>query len=902
MLLLLFLAGILFSPVPQSGTGQEVLPCADVAKAADLARMRIYEEWQTGHLSNGALRALSTTSREAWTCYLSHAPYKAGGYLRQDLYALRYLNAYHDLLQTTEAYRERASSNIGRGTLSYLFKQRGYVFAQLAQPLKSMRAYSRALDYAEGLNLLLRAELFMDAAVARENFNDFEGSLALYERAEILLARAVKEDPDTYRRPLADLLLRKADLQNDNIDRNASDRGDAFEEPLQSARRSEAIYNQLGLTHLAGMSLAEQTEAYLFSGRVKEALGSARRALQLSETAQHEPLHIAARQKLALVLLEMGRLPEAEEYMLQALRWTKDIGRYNYRNAIASKLGFIYEEQGQPRKAEHWYRRSIAAREQYRASLGLSHWSLATFSASMPAYRGLIRVLLDVERVEEAFQMLNLSRARYLYDLQRHAHSLGQRSAEVRLEADSLVRRLAELRSENLPADRSPEIDRAANELALLLDMPASPPTVFLPAIRNQLQKDNRVLVSYLIDSDKNASESYAFLLTHDALRAAPLDVSADTIQTLLNAVSPLFEGSDAPLEVDATRFDLVPLHRLYNLLFAPLEPYIPAGADITVIPDGPLHRLPFAMLVRAPVDSYAYKNADYLLRHHAISIEASAAHVALRREVIQPFAYDVVALGKSNFTPERLENSAGPQFPEPEISYSFRSSPFFDLPAVTDELYSLKSNFRDVLISVNEQATESFLYENMNRGRILHIASHAVANHQSPMQSTIILSPDSSNDGLVHLYELQGRTLNTPLVVLSSCNTARGKILAGEGVVGLHYGFRALGAQSLLATRWPVDDRAFATLISHFYSELASGVGKDEALRRAQLQYLESAPPSALSPFFWAAPMLYGNASSLNIRQASLFPLWGYGAGAIAVVVIALLVLFRIRATRSTV
>jgi CHAT domain-containing protein len=207
-------------------------------------------------------------------------------------------------------------------------------------------------------------------------------------------------------------------------------------------------------------------------------------------------------------------------------------------------------------------------------------------------------------------------------------------------------------------------------------------------------------------------------------------------------------------------------------------------------------------------------------------------------------------------------------------------------LPGVERELDALASTFSGVRTALNEEATEQSFSRAAAQAGVLHVASHAFVNASSPLQNAILLRPDSSSDGVLFLHELQGERNRIPMAVLSSCNTAKGSLHEGEGMEGLQYAFRAMGAESTVSTLWPVADGASVDLMSSFYRHLRSGRSKDEALRQARLDFLEENPQKA-SPFFWAPTVLYGSPTSLPLGH-SLLPAWAWwGGGAVVSVVL---------------
>lgn len=100
---------------------------------------------------------------------------------------------------------------------------------------------------------------------------------------------------------------------------------------------------------------------------------------------------------------------------------------------------------------------------------------------------------------------------------------------------------------------------------------------------------------------------------------------------------------------------------------------------------------------------------------------------------------------------------------------------------------------------------------------------------------------------------------LDADLVTLSACQTALGKEMGGEGLVGLARAFQFAGARSVLASLWSVSDRSTTELMKRFYSRLEAGESKDAALREAQRALLREGGPKS-SPFHWAAFQLIGD------------------------------------------
>ena len=145
---------------------------------------------------------------------------------------------------------------------------------------------------------------------------------------------------------------------------------------------------------------------------------------------------------------------------------------------------------------------------------------------------------------------------------------------------------------------------------------------------------------------------------------------------------------------------------------------------------------------------------------------------------------------------------------------------------------------------------------------RIVHFATHALLNSKHPELSGLVLSlvnergrPQSGFFGLEDIYNLN---LPAELVVLSACETALGKGVEGEGILGLTRGFMYAGASRVVASLWNIDDQATVEQMRHFYrAMLGQGMRPAAALRSAQLKLRQD--QRWKSPYFWAAFQIQG-------------------------------------------
>jgi CHAT domain-containing protein len=166
-------------------------------------------------------------------------------------------------------------------------------------------------------------------------------------------------------------------------------------------------------------------------------------------------------------------------------------------------------------------------------------------------------------------------------------------------------------------------------------------------------------------------------------------------------------------------------------------------------------------------------------------------------------------------------------------------------------------------LLLMGSEATEAYLKNGPVPYGILHFATHAWTSDNEPDRSFVLLSPGApGEDGMLHPSEIAGLDLRGRIVVLSTCSSASGEILRGEGVMGLAQAFFKAGAHTVVATLWPLRDDDGAALFDHFYDHLGGGLSVAAALHAAQQDRLaEGAPTSA-----WAGVIVLGDGGRVPV------------------------------------
>jgi CHAT domain-containing protein len=137
-----------------------------------------------------------------------------------------------------------------------------------------------------------------------------------------------------------------------------------------------------------------------------------------------------------------------------------------------------------------------------------------------------------------------------------------------------------------------------------------------------------------------------------------------------------------------------------------------------------------------------------------------------------------------------------------------------------------------------------------------IHLATHGFVNEQSPELSGLLLAQDTTEHeeaNVLYMGELYNLQLNADLVTLSACETGLGKIIEGEGVVGLTRALTYAGARNILVSLWKVNDASTAALMVSFYTGLLKNnqTKISSALRDAKLAMIKGEKFS--DPYYWS-------------------------------------------------
>jgi len=363
-----------------------------------------------------------------------------------------------------------------------------------------------------------------------------------------------------------------------------------------------------------------------------------------------------------------------------------------------------------------------------------------------------------------------------------------------------------------------------------------------------------------LVEYSLGAEGSYAWLVTETDLAMVALPKQAE-IERLVRDYRK--EMATRPQGEAAFIRHYGRSEELYRILVEPLRSRLAKVRKLVIIPDGILHYLPFETLLYRQSQA---SGRHYLIEDFTMAYAPSASVLASlmkggprqgsgSRELL---AYGDPAFRHGQFAnPSSAEAVRG--------SYESRGLNLSPLPGTRDEVNGIAGLFPPAKVRkyLGSNATEESLkQEDLAVYRRIHFATHAIIDERIPSRSSIVLSlvDAGGEDGILQMNEIFNLPLDAEVVVLSACQTGLGRLVKGEGMVGLTRAFFYAGAARLVVSLWAVNDQATSEFMKSFYRHMKGGATPAESLRDAKLEMLHSDAAAYRHPYFWAPFVMVGS------------------------------------------
>jgi CHAT domain-containing protein/Tfp pilus assembly protein PilF len=623
----------------------------------------------------------------------------------------------------------------------------------------------------------------------------------------------------------------------------------AFEQSRAVAEQARPLAEDTGNGRLMRGAYVLAATAEQSLGNFEEALVQRRFALDIDKQEEAVPSIVEDEMSIASLYAALGENEKARSTFYGTLETIHELGRKDLEWVLHLGVAHSFEKEN-PDSAVYHYERALSLVEASRTAIGgaetrtgfltgerrFFYEEVARYYASLGTATG------EDQWHDRAFVTMERAKARGLLDLLERPALMESTPAEdamldslYRIEANTPEEKEDQRRlEERYVALRNSRLDESVGKLAQDTDVSG------LETIQKALPKKTALLeyalgdtVSLLWVVDRKGFEF------HELPNRKTL---AQQIQRLRDAVGQPGSG-DAALRKTA--------RELYMSLVLPAEERIGEAETLVIVPDGALFELPFeVLLTEEPGEDVEWGGQPFLARSYNTAYAPSASVFAkIRQSKKRKYDFDLLAIGDPNFDD---------------------ASALEPLPYTRTEIENITS-FADVeknRIYLSDRATETALKRELRTEtpRLLHLATHGLVDPADPSASSVAFTPDpeSGEDGYLYTLEILSLPFDVGIVVLSACESARGRVQRGEGVVGLSRAFMAAGSRGVVASLWAVSDESTAVLMSAFYERM---LGKKkpaaEALKTARLALIEDADGDSpyAHPFYWSPFIVIGAA-----------------------------------------
>jgi len=758
--------------------------------------------------------------------------------------------------------------------------QEGMQAARAARYQQAINAWKQGLDLAEQQGHEKAQGVFLgNIGVVYKNLGQYDKALSYYQKALAIhkkIGDVKGEGADLRKMGNIYMILRR------------------YEKSLEYWQKALIIFRKIGDVEGEGLSLAMIGFVYKNLGQYQKALSYYQKALVIRRKIGDVNGEGSILGNIGVVYKDLGQYQKALSYYQKALAIAKKIGDINGEGNNLTNIGVVYNDLGQYEKALSSYQRALViakkigdvkgegmvlnnigyamlctgkpVKAEIHLESAIKAWESirgevktgkerAGFQSTWPdVYGNLAVARLAQGDHQGAFEAIERGRAKSFLDLLGTRAAAKKRGKNQTEHITKTENKLAGLREKNLKLASSPvgaktrSMRKAVNQqisafdkqrLELIDQLRRSDPELgSLVAVDPPTLKEIQALfppgaavVEYFHPgkytvSGKGSDELWIFAVHAGGLHFKAVDVSKSILKKALEKYAKLVaDESSNPKSVEVVG------SKLYEWLIEPIEPVVGLtnANTLIIVPWGPMFKIPFAALKPKGEKPLGVK----------------------KNIVMAPSAGVYRYLAKKRSSGRRNIMAIG----NPKTAMA-------PLPGAEQEAKEIAGLFGKSAIYTKSKATEGLIkrdYATLGRPDVIHLACHGIFNEKAPQLSHLALTPDQNNDGNLEMHELFDLDWRgVSLVTMSACSSGKGKLGAGDDLVGLTRGFMFAGAPSILCSLWDVDDEATRALMVSFYKNYLNGMSKPQALRKAQISMMNNKKWS--HPYYWSAFVLFGD------------------------------------------
>lgn len=629
-----------------------------------------------------------------------------------------------------------------------------------------------------------------------------------------------------------------------------------YDEARRAYEQSLTTAQEIDFRLAMGSALNNLGSVLHTQGNYQQAVKYYQQSLAVAQKFNDPRMLAAALSGLGLGYTSLQDYSKAIEYQQQGLDMAKKLGNLKLEGITSSNLGYTLWRSGNLAAAEKQLRDALNALESLRLNLDDPD-KVSIIDTQLISYNMLQQVLVAQNQIEDALEISERSRARAFVELL--ARRLEKRGKGLQAQENTLPQKTSKSTVESITVDQIRQIARTQN--ATLVEYAIATDAQFVA--HGKLHGKETYLFIWVIQPsgkiDFRQVDLQAFQPSERSL--------AELVTLTRNCLYPIFDcRSHFPKTAETPPSNSTPhrrknpaLHRLHQLLIEPIADLLPTDPDAKVV------FMPQESLFLVPFPALQDRDGTYLIENHTLLTAPAIQVLALTNQARQQLAVPNRPPSQ-RFSPALIVGN--PTMPVVD------GTPLDPLPLAEAEAKAIgRLLASDVLLG--SDATYQTVVRQMTQARLVHLATHGLLEYgqdlgEADVPGAIALAPKivsatnrdrqqataSEHNGLLTASEILDLRLQAEMVVLSACDTGRGRI-TGDGVIGLSRAFISAGVPSVVVSLWAVPDMATSRLMVAFYQKLQQQPDKAKALRLAMLETMKAHS----RPVEWAAFTLIGEA-----------------------------------------
>ena len=754
----------------------------------------------------------------------------------------------------------------------------GHIYSVIGNYAEAFRSYERAMDLVKVLNDKKRMQdLLTGLGIVYAEQGDYE-KMAGYLNQSLQIAKELRDQTG-----IATILV---DLGIANREQGHVDKA------LQNLLESLSIAEQIKSPGLIMDAQTALGSVYRLQGKYELGLEYLNKSRKAAEQIGDKPHIAVGLWQIGELYNSNGDYSRAVEVLDRAITFANQIDSAEISYLALTAKGKAHEALKQSDLAQRSFLTAVSTIEQLRSQVSGGEQAFQRFFQNRVApYHAMVGSLIGEGKSTEALAFAERAKARVLLDVIQNgrisidASMSDKEQAEERRLYGELVSINARLRAERMaqPLDASltteleNKLQNARNAYeAFQTAVYAVHPELKIkrgvfPAFTTEqasalLSDSGTTILEYVVTDE----QTFLFVLSRDSTSQFKVGLKVYAIKIKRGDLSNLVDKHRSLLSTNHPGFRQIG-RELYDLLIKPAEPYLKGKTAMCIVPDGPLWNLPFQALQT--------ERDQYILEQYAIYYAPSLQvlrEMRKRSDRLQSLPLSKSEQNGASSLPKaqipQFYGIGNPAFGGEALAraQTLRNAPFVSLPETENEVQTLAAGvygLQSSSVRIGAAAREDAVKAEMSKYRVLHFATHGVLDDRNPLYSYVVLAVggDSNEDGLLEAWELMKMDLKAEMVVLSACDTARGRVGDGEGMIGMTWALFVAGVPTTIASQWQVPSESTTKLMLGFHKNVVGGgssdrkISKAEAWRQAVMGMMND-PRYRMKPYYWAGFVVVGD------------------------------------------